>query len=496
MTGGISAVVLSAGISSRMGEPKALVPLNGGPLLGLVLKGLAGSQVSETIVVLGFGADRIRQSVPLDGARVVENPQYASGMSSSLRVGVHELSADADAFFVVLGDAPFVRSTTYDRLIEARQRTGSRVAVPTFEGVRGNPVLLARSLAPEVDSIEGDRGCRAIHLRYPNETVEVPVDDPGVLIDIDTPEDVALVRQALQDNRSLKTVARELRRPSREGGDRAHAPRPRVAGRPDPLTIVADLLREQEPFALAIVVQTDGPRSRNLGLKAIVRSNGAVVGRLGDGCTPEALATVALQIMQHGEPRLVNFGADGAVRNPSESEPARSASSSPTEAGMTVYLEPHAPPPRLLIIGDTPVAECLASLGRLLAYRVAVGGIDLEPGNFPDADEMLGDLEQLKTKADASTFAVVTTMASYASSAVRSLAESSAAYVGLVASRRRANLLLEQLRSEGVPEASLARVRNPAGLDIGAKTPEEIALSVLAEITQVRRSAESAGSRE
>jgi xanthine dehydrogenase accessory factor len=488
----ISALVLAAGTSSRMGEPKPLISLDGRPMLAYVLESVARSRVEETIVVLGAAADRVRKEVPHDAARWVENPAFAEGLSSSLRAGVAALSPESDAFFVVLGDEPFVRPSTYDALIAARERSGAWVVLPTYEGIRGNPVLIDRTLAGEVDAITGDRGCRALRLRHPAETVEVPVDDPGVVIDLDTPEDLDRARKALTSREPLSGVARALARPQPSFGDSPMAPRPRTRGRPDIFALVEELERRREPFSLAIVTRVQAPTSGKPGFKAIIRADGSVVGWVGGSCSRHALVSEARAALAEGEPRLLRLRpgteacpprADGVVDRVMECQ---------SGGAMDIYIEPHGPPSQLLVVGDTPVAESLTALGRLLGFRVVAAGVDLDPSRFPDADEVLGDLAGLSGKIDGATYAVVATMAQYDGMALELLLRSPAVYVGLVASRRRAESLKDDLRAHGLPDDALERIRNPAGIDVGARTPEEIAVSVAAEIVQVRRTPRSA----
>lgn len=387
----IAAVVLAAGSSSRMGEPKPLVRVGDRPLLTWVLEAVRGSRVSEVVVVLGDAADRIRAEVPLAAVRVVENPSYREGMSSSLRTGISSLSDFADAFFVVLADAPFVRSESYDALITVREKTRARIVLPTYHGVRGNPVLLDRSLGPEADSITGDRGCREIRQRHPDETAEVPLDDPGVLIDIDTPEEAELAREAIREGRPLGSLAATLSRAANTGGRTGDPARSRMRG-------------------------------------------------------PEK-------------------GRPGGEENR---------------------------PAQLVIIGDSPVSESLASLGRVLGFRVVVAGPDLDPARYPDADAVVTDLNDLARKFDSDTFGVVAGMPDYEVRALALLLRSQAAYRGLVASRRRIPAVREALLKEGVSNAEIDRLHGPAGLDIGAQTPEEIALSVAAEMVRVARERPSA----
>jgi xanthine dehydrogenase accessory factor len=483
----ISALVLAAGTSSRMGEPKPLVSLGGRPVLAHVLAAVAASRVDETIVVLGAASDRVRKEVPREGARWVENPSFAEGMSSSLKVGVAALSPESVGFFVVLADEPFVRASTYDALIAARERTGARIVLPTFEGVRGNPVLIDRSLAGEVDEITGDRGCRALRLRHPKETVEVPVDDPGVVIDLDTPEEVERARRALSSGEPLRGVARELARESHPLAASEAAPRVRTRGRPDILAQVIELEREREPFCLAIVTRVQAPTSGKPGFKAVIRADGSIVGWVGGSCSRHALLTEARAALEAGEPRLLRLRPGTEACPPRAEGVVDRVMECQSGGAMDIYIEPHGPPPQLIVVGDTPVAEGLTALGRLLGFRVIAAGVGLDPSRFPDADEVVGDLTELSSKVDAVTYAVVATMAQYDAMALELLLRSPAAYVGLVASRRRADSLREDLRTRGLSEAAIERMRNPAGIDVGARTPEEIAVSVAAQIVEAHR---------
>lgn len=483
----ISALVLAAGGSSRMGEPKPLVSLGGQPVLSHVLDALARSRVDDTIVVLGAASDRVRREVSLTGVRSVENPRFAEGLSSSLRTGVAALAPESDAFFVVLGDEPFVQPGTFDALIAARARTRARIVLPVYEGTRGNPVLIDRSLASEVDAITGDRGCRALRLRHPEETVEVPVDDPGVVIDLDTPSDVARAREALSAGEPLASVARDLARSAHPLAPSPSLPRLRTRGKPDILGMVAELERRREPFCLAIVTRVIAPTSGKPGFKAIVRPDGSILGWVGGSCSRHALLTEARRALEEGEPRLLRLRPGTEACPPPAPGVVDRIMECQSGGAMDLYVEPHGPTPQLIVVGDSPVAESLAALARLVGFRVVVAGLELDPARFPDADEMVGDLSQLGAKVDTASYAVVATMAQYDAMALEALVRSATPYVALVASRRRAGFLIDELRSHGVPAESVARVRNPAGLDLGARTPEEIAVSIFAEIIQVYR---------
>jgi xanthine dehydrogenase accessory factor len=471
-----------------MGRAKALVPLAGRPLLDHVLSAVRRSRARDIVVVLGHDAERIRREVALDGARVVVNLRYAEGMSTSIRAGVRAAGPGSQAFLVVLGDQPLVAPATLDTLIDRWSATGAKILIPTFRGARGNPVLLDRSISSEIEKIAGDQGCRAIFPGHAGEIAEVEVDDPGVLIDVDTEEQVGRVQAALDRGESKEAIAAQLA-PSRVHLHGAHAPAAdRAALQPtvDVLAIAHDLTARNEPFALATVVRIVKPASGRPGNKAIVRPDKEMLGWIGGSCAESVVLAESLASMRDGRPRLLRLARDvGAAPVPEGVvEYVMECHSGGT---MDIYIEPHLPKPRLLIVGDSPVASALAAYGRLLGFRVAVVAPGGDRAAFPEADEFGTELEALGERALPGSYAVVATMGKYDETALRSLAGSRAEYVGLVASRKRAAAVLEELRKAGVPEDAVKRIRSPAGLDLSAETPEEIALSIIAEITKVRR---------
>lgn len=207
--GGVTAIVLAAGLSSRMGQSKPLLPLHGKPLLVYAVDALRMSDVAEIVVVLGAGSEKVRSEVPLEGTRVVVNADFARGMSSSIRAGLRAASPGTEAFLLVLGDQPLVATSTFNTLIARQEATSARVLVPTYSGVRGNPVLLHRSLSSEVESITGDVGCRGVIAGHADEVVEVPVDDPGILVDVDTPEEFLRVETAIREGAPLAQLVED-----------------------------------------------------------------------------------------------------------------------------------------------------------------------------------------------------------------------------------------------------------------------------------------------
>ena len=181
-------LVLAAGSGSRLGMPKAVVEIDGERLVDRAVRTLRAGGCAAVIVVLGAA------EVPVPGAAVVLNPDWATGMGSSLRVGLAALPADADAAVVQLVDQPLIGGEVVARLIAAHA-AGAAVAVATYAGKRRNPVLLARSTWPEVSELAvGDQGARPYLAAHPEAITAVPCDDLGAPDDIDTPADLARFR--------------------------------------------------------------------------------------------------------------------------------------------------------------------------------------------------------------------------------------------------------------------------------------------------------------
>ena len=188
----VGAVILAAGTSTRMGQAKQLLPLDGSTVLARTIDNVRAAGLVEIVLVLGAAAESIRRQLPsplLNGLKVVVNQAYAQGMASSLREGLSALDLQTAAALIVLGDQPFIRPQTLHQIIGEYHRSGSQIVIPAYQGQRGNPVLLSRQLFPEVMALKGDTGCRAIFPNHLDATLKVEVEDSGILLDIDNPED-------------------------------------------------------------------------------------------------------------------------------------------------------------------------------------------------------------------------------------------------------------------------------------------------------------------
>ena len=255
----------------------------------------------------------------------------------------------------------------------------------------------------------------------------------------------------------------------------------------DVLEQAAQLNRTGTPFALATVVRAEKPTSAKPGASAIITGDGMLTGWVGGSCTEHTILSQALKALRDGEPRLVRLCPPeklGAAPQEGVIEVALTCASGGT---LEVYIEPHLPRPHLVAVGHLPVALALARLGSDLGYEVSVMGPDVTPDRFPGVAQLVDSLDFSQLKITPQTYIVVASHGNYDEAGLEGALMSEARYVALVASRKRAESVVQYLREAGMPPDRLSRLKYPAGLDIGAVTPEEIALSILAEIVQVRR---------
>jgi xanthine dehydrogenase accessory factor len=244
----------------------------------------------------------------------------------------------------------------------------------------------------------------------------------------------------------------------------------------DLLVQAYELRRRGEPFALATVVRCVRPTSAKPGAKAIIRKDGTVSGWVGGSCAEPVVVREGLQALRDGQPRfvaLVGEGGSGPGRQDGVQEYPMSCHSGGT---IEIFVEPVLPKPELLLIGAGPVIDTLGRLGRAMDFTVTLSSPEASARSHPGLS------------AAPNVFIVVASHGAFDEDALEQALQSEARYVSLVASRKRAAAVMETLRERGVPAERLARLKAPAGLDIGAVTPEEIAASILAEIIQVSRS--------
>ena len=196
----VAAVILAAGRSTRMGGPnKLLAEIGGRPLVRIAAEEALASRAYPVIVVTGHQREQVEAALKGLKVEIVHNPDFAAGLSTSLKTGLAAVPATVDGAIVLLGDMPQVRSALIDQLAAAFDpERGALVVVPTIDGKRGNPVVWSRRFFPELAALEGDVGARHMIGRYPEAVAEVPLTDTAVLIDVDTPEALIAVRGEIE----------------------------------------------------------------------------------------------------------------------------------------------------------------------------------------------------------------------------------------------------------------------------------------------------------
>ncbi|GGO38764.1 hypothetical protein GCM10010991_36530 [Gemmobacter aquaticus] len=237
-----------------------------------------------------------------------------------------------------------------------------------------------------------------------------------------------------------------------------------------------ELRAKGEPFAFATIVRTAGSTAAKPGAKALLSADGTILqGFLGGGCTRGAVKRAALQALQEGVPQLVSVApedllAEKGVAAGDEVDGVRFARNGcPSRGTVDIFIEPCLPLPRLVVMGASPVAQALVAVAPQFHWSVVV--------------------EPTSDRPDQQSFVVVATQGQGDLDALKSALSMNTSYIAFVGSRRKFATLSEKLLAAGLDQASIARIHAPAGLDIGAVTPEEIALSILAQMVRGRRTA-------
>ncbi|MHB8254622.1 MAG: XdhC family protein [Acidiferrobacter sp.] len=261
-----------------------------------------------------------------------------------------------------------------------------------------------------------------------------------------------------------------------------------MAGASDILDVLLALRAKGEAHAVATVVETEGSVSAKTGAKAVVDCNGRVVsGWVGGGCAESAACEAAVVCMETGVPTIIHINLDDEVLG----------AGMPCGGRMRVYVEPILPKPTLWLMGHGRVAECLCAFGDTVGLQVVVNDPLADREHYPAAWRLINDdIEYEELRPQKEDFVVIATQHKGDHDSIRRALDSQAGYIALIASRKRARLVLQYLRDLGHDESIIARVMAPAGLDLGARSPEEIALSVMSEIVLVRRGGSGRRMRE
>jgi xanthine dehydrogenase accessory factor len=243
--------------------------------------------------------------------------------------------------------------------------------------------------------------------------------------------------------------------------------------------VINDLQQKQEPFAIATVVDTFGSVSAKTSSKAVINAKGEVVaGWVGGGCAESSTCEQALECIENNETAIMDIDLDDEMLG----------AGMPCGGGMKVYVEPVLPEPALWIMGHGRVAESLCIMGDLLGYRVVVNDLGASWEKFPNAKQVItDDLDYSQLTPNKNDYVVIATQHKGDHESIKRALECDAGYIALIASRKRSRLVLDYLREENFSDEEISRVVAPSGMDLGPRTPEEIALCILSEITLLRR---------
>jgi xanthine dehydrogenase accessory factor len=241
-----------------------------------------------------------------------------------------------------------------------------------------------------------------------------------------------------------------------------------------------ELAAAEEPYVVATVVRVERPASVRPGSSGLVQADGTIEGFIGGHCAQHSVRLHALEAIDSGEPLLLRIVPDGPAHAVREEGGVTVTNHCLSGGAIEVFLEPVLPPPRVLVAGDSPVVAALRALGSDVGLKV-VAAQDIKDGVLVPVP---GDLALLVAAHGTDEVATL-----------RAGLEAGVSWVGLVASPKRGAAVRDELRAEGVAEELLDRLEAPAGLDIGARTPAEVALSIVARIVEVRRSGERSEER-
>ncbi len=246
--------------------------------------------------------------------------------------------------------------------------------------------------------------------------------------------------------------------------------------------LVARLKSESIPFVTATVVRSQAPSSGKAGDKAVITRDGTVTGWVGGGCVQGIVLNEAKAAMRDGKPRLVRVSPE-PVENP-ESGIISYKMTCHSGGTIDVYIEPQLPNPQLIIIGKSIIGRSLIKVARALDYNISLLAQEATRDQFPQVDQVVPEINLESINVGPNTYIVVATQGDQDEKCIRAAIDSEASYVAFIASRRKRDGVYLSLLSKGVEQKKLDAIKSPAGLDINAKTSDEVAISILAEIIQ------------
>jgi len=526
----IAGILLAAGSATRMGRNKLLLPLDGEPLVRRAARRAVEAGLEPLIVVVGHEADRVREALVGIPCRVVVNPEWSRGQSASLSAGVAAVPPEAEAAVVLLADMPFVDADSIRAVVARWRETGAPLVSSRYGEVPAPPTLYAPALLAELRGGEGEGRGREVVRR--NRTHAAWVDRPaGALADVDVPEDLERARSAAETGKRGATddasvlehavawfegglgvaVATVIRtwgsslRPagSQLGVNEAGSFTGSVSGGCVESAVVQEAqgaIRDGKPRRLRYGVTDEQAWSVGLPcggtvevlLTRVDRAGRDVLGALLEDVRARRTAVLATRVAD-GEERLLRPDEADADADPDLLAQAREAvlrdqSRLVETREGEVFLRVHAPPVRLVLVGAVHIAQALAPMARLAGLDVVLvdprqafatagrfPGVEIEPGWPPEALARIG--------LDRRTALVTLSHDPKIDDAALEVAlRSGCFHVGALGSRRSHAARCERLRAEGFSETDLARIHGPVGLDVGAVSPGEIAVSILAEV--------------
>lgn len=245
-----------------------------------------------------------------------------------------------------------------------------------------------------------------------------------------------------------------------------------------------ELRKKNEPFAIALVVRREAPSSGKTGDKAIINKFGEIIGWVGGGCVRAIIIKEAEDAMKTGRARLVRIGK---ALNQSQQEGVMEYKMTCQSEGLVeVFIEPVLPPPHLVVMGKTAIAKALVKLAKASGFRVTAVAPDVKPDTFDKVDELITQYSLKQVNTTPASSIVVATQGDNDEIALQEAIGKTSSYLGFVSSRKKGDKLMDYLKDAGVDPSRVATIKSPAGIDINAKSPEEVAISILAEIIKVK----------
>ncbi|GAB4577927.1 MAG: hypothetical protein Fur0022_06590 [Anaerolineales bacterium] len=242
-----------------------------------------------------------------------------------------------------------------------------------------------------------------------------------------------------------------------------------------------------QPFVIATVVRAEKPTSAKAGAKAIITEDGKLTGWIGGSCAEPTVKREAKKALQDGQPRLIRLCPPENLGQAPQEGVIEIPLTCISGGTLEIYIEPQLAQPHLVVIGHLATAEALVNLGKGLGWRVSVMGLEVSRARFPLADQLFDHLDFSHLTITPNTSIVVASHGNYDEDMLIAALQSPAPYVALIASKKRSAAILQYLHESDLTHEQIHRLKYPAGLDLGAVTPEEIALSILAEILQFRK---------